>query len=604
MCGIAGIIGPQGATDIERMTDAVRHRGPDGAGVYRHENVSLGHRRLSILDLQGGGQPMRNDDGSVVIVYNGEVFNAPELRRGLEAEGVRFATRNSDTETILRLYERRGQDMLRDLRGLFAFCIYDRKRGQLLLARDHTGIKPLYYTTRNGGLAFASELKALLTLDCVRRDIDSASLGHYLGLQFVPAPATIFSDVRKLPAGCLMRYSLATNELAVERYWTLPIAPDPAPTKAEWVELLRGKIRAAILSWTLSDVPITCSLSGGLDSSIITAVLASSGAKVRTYSLGFTGEGEQEYSELSLAALMARRYGTEHHEIILAPEDLLADLDAMVWHLDEPYGGGLPSWYVYKHIGLEHKVALTGTGGDELFGNYAKWLRYEQPEEQRWATALGQMRATARPELALAAQANPHGFFYHRYMTDATKARILLPGRQAGPAQGTEALLERLWRECACASPRDAVSAIDFQLQLPEEFLLVTDRFSMAHGVEARVPFLDHELVELAYRIPAGLRTSPDDPKHLLRAVAQGLLPEELLHAPKRGFILPLAQWTRGRLAGPIRTLLRPEALRRQGIFTPALWEDIVAPHLAGAADHTYQVWTLFMFQKWHERYC
>ncbi|OIO05547.1 MAG: asparagine synthase (glutamine-hydrolyzing) [Desulfovibrionaceae bacterium CG1_02_65_16] len=607
MCGIAGIVGPQDPADITRMTDALAHRGPDGAGIYREGPVCLGHRRLSIVDLAGGAQPMRTEDGALAIVYNGEVFNAPQIRRELMAEGVRFATRNSDTEAILRLYERRGEEIIAGLRGLFSFAIHDRTRGRIILARDHTGIKPLYYTTRGGGLAFASELKALLTLDRVRRDLDTQSLRHCLAMQFVPAPATIFSDVRKLPAGCLLCYDIASGRAEIRRYWSLPVNPDPIPSREEWVQALRAKIRESILAWTMSDVPITCSLSGGLDSSLITAVLAESGAKVRTYSLGFTGEGEEEYSELNLAALMAKRYGTEHHEIVLAPEDLLTDLDAMVRHLDEPYGGGLPSWYVYKAIGREHKVALTGTGGDELFGNYGKWLRYEQDDPSRLAAILGQTRETARPELDRAALANPRGFFYHRYMTDAAKARFLSPELAAGSgtnaAHDTEALLESLWRESGCASPRDAVAWIDFRLQLPEEFLLVTDRFSMAHGVEARVPFLDHTLVELAFRVPASLRTSPQDPKSLLREAARGLLPEELLRAPKRGFILPLEQWTRGRLAEPIARLLRPEALRRQGLFAPALWDELVAPHLAGKADRTYQVWTLFMFQKWYECY-
>lgn len=606
MCAIAGILGPHDPALAERMCALMTHRGPDGEGFVHdpEARLTLGHKRLSILDPEHGAQPMETPDGSVRIVFNGEIFNAPGLRLELERRGRVFLTRNSDTEVLLHLYAEFGADMLERIMGMYAFCIHDREREMLLLARDRSGIKPLYCSHVQGRFAFASELKALTALPWISRDIDASSLSRYLALQFVPAPRSIFSGVKKLPAGHFLYMPVSQPEFFVRRHWALRFEPEPWRDERECAGRCRQALTAAVKRWSLSDVPIACSLSGGLDSSAIVGLLASGGhpGPLKTYSLGFSGPEGQGLDELDLARDVAAKWGTDHHELILAPEDLLDSLNDMVWSLDEPYGGGLPSWYVFKRMGLDVKVAMTGTGGDELFGNYGKWVRHERPVEEGLRVAASQTGDSEEGLRRLLVRA-PHGALYHRYMTLNSLRGILRGPMAAGLADPPEALLERLWSEPGGDSPRDAVPRLDFTLQLPEEFLLMTDRFSMAHGVEARVPFLDEEMVDVIRRIPPGLRTRNGDYKYLLKLAVGDLLPPRLLDSPKRGFVLPLTDWTRGRLRPRLEAAFEPARLKRQGIFAPTLWRDVIAPHLEGKRDHTQQVWTLFMFQLWFERY-
>lgn len=606
MCGIAGILGPHDPMLVRAACDAQAHRGPDDEGFLEDSQaqLTLGHKRLSILDPKLGRQPMLSADGNLRIVFNGEIFNAPGLRAELEESGRVFATRNSDTEVLLHLYSAYGEEMLARLMGMYAFCIHDKRARKLFLARDRAGIKPLYFTRAGGRFAFSSELKALLGLPWVSRSLDPESLFHYLGLQFVPAPRTIVADVEKLPAGHFLTLDARDMSVRIERHWSLKFEPDPAPTGSEWALRCRETLGRAVSRWSLSDVPLACSLSGGLDSSAIVAFMAlGSNRPPRTYSLGFSGKEAADLDELDLARKVARKWSTDHHEMILDPETLLDDLDAMVWHLDEPYGGGLPSWYVFRHIGRDVKVAMTGTGGDELFGNYGKWLRFEAPGREGLRIAMEQAGETDPEAFRQARNAAPHGALYHKYLTGSAKARLLKPWARPGNPWLSEILIERIWAMPGGDAARDAVARVDFALQLPEEFLLVTDRFSMAHGVEARTPFLDEEMVDLVRSIPAPLRTRPDALKCLFKAAVGDLLPEELLTAPKRGFILPLTDWTRAKLRPRIEAALSPAKLKRHGIFERTVWDEIVLAHLEKKKDLTQQVWTLFMFELWRERF-
>lgn len=604
MCGIAGIVGPRQDNWIEDMCDAMGHRGPNGRGRWEDAFglASFGHVRLSILDLDGGIQPMTNERGWASIVYNGEIFNAPALRKELEREGVRFRTKNSDTEVLLKLYEQYGLAAIDRLNGMFAFAIHDRKNGRIVLCRDRVGIKPLYYARQGERFAFASELKALLTLPWIGREIDKESFSHYLSLQFVPAPRTIFSTIKKLPAGHLLLLDLSGREIETRRYWQLAIRPQEALDREQWIEGIREELDRAIRDWTLSDVPIACSLSGGLDSSYLASVVGQCKTRVNTFTVGFLGTDEEEYNELPLARMTADWIGANHTEIIVEPRGLLDSLDAMVQSLDEPYGGGLPSWFVYAALGKQFKVAMTGTGGDELFGNYLKWLRYESSPAEKVRTILNQTREKPTPEHCELADRYPGGFFFHRYLTAVSK-RAFMAQPFKPHAWDTEILLESIWNSTPAQSPRDKVAVTDFTLQLPEEFLLVTDRFSMAHSVEARVPFLDHQLVEKVFTVPAAIRTRPDNPKWILREIVRSRLPQQIVDAPKRGFIVPLLEWTRGALASRIRDALHPERLKRQGLFDQALWRDLVVPHLEGKVDFSQQIWTVFMFQVWYDHF-
>lgn len=588
MCGIVGIHGPQEEAWIGAMNEAIRHRGPDGEGVWRDRDalLALGMRRLAIIDIPGGRQPMATADGRFVLVFNGEIYNAPALRQKLEERGERFATDHSDTEVLLRLLVREGAAALPKLNGMFAFALYDRAEGRLFCARDRLGIKPFYWTNQEGRFAFASELKALLALPFVAKTLCKESLFHFLSLMYVPGERTIIDGVERLPAGHHLTYRLADGHVAIERWWAPSFTPAPDVAAEEWPALVREKLAAAVRRWSMSDVPIACSLSGGLDSSSVVGFLAESGVKVRTYSLGFTGEGEADWNELPLAREVASRWRTDHHELVLDPETLLEDLDAMVWALDEPYAGGLPSWSVFKTMARDVKVGLTGTGGDELFGNYGKWRALEP----------GLFRRKTRDAAAFRTR------FFERvyYFSDADK-RALLEG--VDKVEDTAAMLWRLYRSAPSDEPRDAVAWTDLATQLPEEFLMMTDRFSMAHGLEARTPFLDHELVELAYSIPASLRTRRGDLKYLLRKAVAPVLPRPLLNAPKKGFVIPLKLWFRGRLRPLVEHLLAPERLARQGIIRPEFYAKWVRPHLEGSADHTNKVFAALMFQLWHRRF-
>jgi asparagine synthase (glutamine-hydrolysing) len=615
MCGIAGVVGPGGRDELEGLLRRLHHRGPDGDGVYedREQRVGLVNTRLAILDIEGGEQPMASDDGLVTLVFNGEIFNAPELRRTLEQAGVCFRSDHSDTEVVLRLYEQRGEAMLGELNGMFALAIHDRRRRVVIVARDRFGIKPLYYAERGNGLAFASELRALLPLDGVSRELDPTSLFHFVSLRFVPGERSIFRGTKRLPAGHLLRADLDSHRIDVERWYRLEFEPDHSRSRDEWVELLRERLDAAVRRWALSDVPVACSLSGGIDSSAVLALLASAGGKdIRSYTLGFATRDAHSLDELPLARAQAERWGSEHHELIVDSSELINDLPNMVVALDEPYGGGLPSWYVFEFMSRDVKVALTGTGGDELFGNYRRF----EPFEGR----LARLARRAGPLAALAGEASrlPLGargqaglsrlgalhadsfaanyFDLAYYFTDEVKRELLA----VAPDEETAPYLASIFAESGSRSHRDSVLYLDVSTQLVDEFLLMTDRFSMAHSLEARVPFLDNELVDLVAAMPPEIRTSRDAPKGLLRDAVADLLTPGHLTAPKQGFVFPLGAWLRGELRPLAERLLSDERLQRQGLFRPGLAARFLEPHLAGSADETERLWPLLMFQLWH----
>jgi asparagine synthase (glutamine-hydrolysing) len=634
MCGIVALSGFKEVNVLSAMSDLLTHRGPDDRGqlVNPDDGVALAMRRLSIIDLEGGHQPMANEDGTIWVVANGEIYNAPDLRPDLEARGHRFATTNSDTEVLLHLYEEKGPDLLEDLNGMYAFVIYDQARQLLFGARDRLGIKPLYYWTGTGRFACASELKALLLLPNVARQVNLQSLYHYLTLLYVPDEASIIQDLCRLPPGHRFVYDLCKQELNIDRYWQPRFGTQENHSEREWAEQLRAGLRQAVSRWTLSDVPIACSLSGGLDSPAIIGLLAELGhPHIRTYTLGFAGTGERAWDETERARLVAQRWGTDHHEFHLEPDELLEDLVSMVWHLDEPYGGGLPSWYVFREMSRDVKVGLTGTGGDELLGSYGKFRIYETNPMLRAALALrrytqGVGGALAQVSTPFAALANrlppswrwighgrllsqlphmlgePFGHYYYAnsfYLSDADKRTSVLQPTD-GSLQNTSSYLQGLYDSQAMSHVRNGLAAVDIRTQLAEEFLFMTDRFSMAHSLEARVPLLDHELVEMVYRIPARMRTRGDDLKYLFKRAVEDLIPPELLDAPKSGFVIPVQLWLRGPLRPLVQSLLDAERLQQQGIFDPQFYARWVLPHLEGRRDHTWQIWAALMFQLWY----
>lgn len=616
------------------MNMSVVHRGPDDAGEYRdpQADVALAMRRLSILDLAGGHQPLSNEDGSVWIVYNGEIYNSPLLRPLLEAKGHLFQTSHSDTEILVHLYEDKQENMLADLNGMFAFVIYDRNRQLLFGARDRLGIKPLYYWEQPGLFAFASELKSFLPLPGLRREIDLTALYHYMSLLYVPGENSILQGVKRLMPGHWFKFDLRTRALTIRQYWDIDVHRVENRSAAEWREIIRTELREAVRRWTLSDVPVGCSLSGGIDSSAIVGLLGEMGhPHIKTYSLGFAGQGEEEWNELPMARQVARRWNTEHHELILDPKSLLDDLVQMVWHLDEPYAGGLPAWYVFRFMRETVTVGLTGTGGDENFGNYGKYRIFESSliagavlahretyesvsRNMAWLWQPCSQLAQSVPDSWIGLQrkkrlanlldfgGGPIGRYYFNpwyYFSDNAK-RIAVFQMQADGVMDTALMLQALFDSARTNDVRNGIAYLDFKTQLADEFLMMTDRLSMAHSLEARVPFLDHKFVEMIFRIPSSVRTRSDDLKYLLKKAVGDLLPDSILSVQKRGFVIPIRLWLRGPLRPLAERLLSPERLRRQGLYRPSFYGCYVRPHLEGRADFTWQVWAALMFQLWH----
>lgn len=598
MCGIVGYTGTADSSFIQKMNAVQHHRGPDEAGIVYHEEgqVHLAMKRLSIQDVEGGHQPMYTPDHNYCIVFNGEIFNAPEIRKQLELKGYTFQTNSSDTEVVLLLYRDIGIDCLNRLNGMFAFVIHDKEKKILFGGRDPFGIKPFHYALSQNQFAFSSELKSLIQLPWISAEINPQAVSHYLSFQTVPAPYSIYKSVTKLPAGHAFQYNLDSRQFKTWKYWKPEFGTQLMDSKKLSREIAE-RFQEAVNRWMLSDVPVACSLSGGLDSSLVTAAAVKYAGRLSTFSLGFSDMPWLD--ERPLAAKVAEKWNTQHTEIIISADDLLKSIPAMVHSLDEPYAGGLPSWFVFKAIHeAGFKVALTGSGGDELFGNYAKWTRFSPI-----TTLLQQLRTAWRYRKAHLKDIllNPHGSLLYPYFNEGEKSKYLLLPDFIASTKSSSGFLENIWSACSSHSEIDRVAWTDIQVQLPEEFLFMTDRFSMAHAVEARTPFLDKEFAEFIYSIPASQRTQKDELKYLLKSSMGHLLPDELLNAPKKGFTLPMLDWMRTGLKEQVEYLLGFEFLKQQGIFRPDIYTRYTKPFLEGKKFPEWELWTLLLFQFWYQ---
>jgi len=619
MCGICGLVAGERerAPDREvvaRMSGRLVHRGPDDDGVFCEGPVALAARRLSIIDLAGGHQPIENEDGSAVVVQNGEIYNYRELKRELEGRGHRFAT-DCDTEVLVHGYEEWGETFVERLRGMFAIALWDKRRQRLLLARDRFGIKPLYYRDVGGGLAFASELKAMLEQPGFSREIDPQAVAAYLAFNSIPAPLTIFKEARKLPPGYLLTWQ--GGEVALRRY----ARPGPPPAggvrggsaeelAAELREVLDDSVRAHLVA----DVPVGVLLSGGIDSGGL-AALASRHVDepLRTFSIGFEEEG---FNELSRARLVAERYGTDHHELVLRP-NAVELLPKLVEAFDEPFGdsSALPTYLVSELAVGEVKVALSGEGGDELFGGYYTYVA------DLLARRVGRLAALARPLAeALPSRTDRVGFDYKakRFARAAAlpplerhhgwkeifspQARADLAGPGASAWDPLDLYRER-YAETAGAEPLARMQDVDLGIYLADDLLVKTDRLSMAHSLELRVPFLDPRVADFAFSLPTNLKVRGFAKKRLLRQALAPLLPREIVHGRKQGFSIPIAAWLRGPLEPFAREVLAPSAVARQGLLDPAAVTPILDRHIAGQEDLSRQIWGLMALTLWFDRY-
>ncbi len=620
MCGIAGILLRDGDTvrqqPLESMTTVLAHRGPDGAGFFRRGPVGLGHRRLAIIDLVAGDQPMFNEDRSVALVFNGEIYNFRELRGELQTRGWRFRTA-SDTEVLLRAYEAFGADCLQHLRGMFAFAVWDERRRRLFLARDRVGIKPLVYSWDGRRLLFASEVKAILQDPLVPRRLDWEALRDYLTLHYIPSPRTIFQGICKLPPACFLTLDLDTGEPEVRRYWDLRFAPSPERSEAEWLEGLRWHLRDAVGSQLVSDVPIGAFLSGGMDSSTVVALMArATQGQVRTFSIGFD---EADFDELAHARRVARHHGTQHFEFIVKP-DALAVLPRLIWQFDEPFAdsSALPTYYVSK-ITREHvTVALSGDGGDENFLGYLRYARALALHDRLdrgpglLARALFRLARRLLPETARGQGyfemlgANPVERYFRlvAFQRSETLRRLLTPDALAHVGPGvTPALFRDLGATGAARDYASTLQYVDVRCYLPEDILTKVDKTSMLVSLETRVPLLDHVLMEFVATMPTALKFNEGAGKAILKRAMADELPSEILTRRKMGFGLPLAAWLRRELSDYVRDVLEARQTRERGLLEPRAVSALLDEHQVGARDRSSQIWALLCLEEWARRW-
>jgi asparagine synthase (glutamine-hydrolysing) len=611
MCGICGIVALRGAPDRERleaMSATLVHRGPDSAGVVLQSAAALAARRLSIIDLETGDQPIANEDASVHVVQNGEIYNYRELRAELERAGHAFRT-HGDTEVLVHAYEEWGDAFPRRLRGMFAVAIWDGPRARLLLARDAFGIKPLYYRVSTEGLEFASELRAL-----PRGEIDLDALDAFLAFNSIPSPLTIFRDTRKLRAGHVLTWESGT--LRLERYANpAPAAADALRNDddAELIEECRARIRDSVRAHLVSDVPVGVLLSGGVDSGLLAALAAEESREpLRTFSIGFE---ESSFDELVEARRVAERYATDHHELVLRPDAALL-LPALAEAFDEPFAdsSALPTYLVSELAARHVKVALSGEGGDELFGGYYTYAA------DLLAERIGGLARVARPLVELLPSSSAKASLDYRAKRFARAAhlpplerhhgwkeifspelRAELTGRRNG-FDPVDVYRER-FAETEGAELLARLQDVDRAVYLVDDLLVKTDRASMAHSLEARVPFCDPVVASFAHALPTRQKVRGLRKKLLLRRAAAPLLPRSIVYGRKRGFSIPAAAWLRGELEPFARATLSAETLRRQGFFDPRTVERLIDDHVLRREDRSRQLWGLLAFTLWHEHH-
>lgn len=635
MCGICGKVyydrsRPAQREGLAKMCYTLLHRGPDEQRVVTRGQVGLASARLAIIDVEGGHQPLSNEDGTVWIAYNGEVYNFPQLRAQLQRAGHRFAT-DSDTETLVHLYEERGDDFVCSLNGMFALAIWDEREQRLVLARDHLGIKPLYYAQLTDRLVFGSEIKALLA-DGIDNEIDPLALHDYLSLNYVPGPRTIFSTVRKLLPGHILTFEAASQTLAerprmdIRRFWDLPRPEARTPrlrSSGDLEKSLLTLLREAVHDQMISDVPIGAFLSGGLDSSIVVALMSEvSDRPVQTFSVGFQ---EQSYNELPYARIVAERFNTDHHELVLEP-GAHEVVTAMIDYFDEPFADwSAVAVYAVSQLAARHvKVALSGDGGDEVFGGY---YTYQADKLAAYYRRLPKFLGASlipglvdlipvsdrKVSLEFKLKRFVHGgslpplaahFAWKDFLSEEMKARLYSPGSLDGvQLRPSVATMQEYYDAYPTPDLINRLLYVDTKAQLVDDMLTKVDRMSMAHSLEVRVPLLDLRLVEFMACLPGDLKVRHLELKYLLKRVAAGLLPEEILRRPKAGFHVPIPRWIKTDLGELIDERLAPRAVADQGLFNPSMVTEMLEAHRRGRRDHSRNIWNLLIFSLWYERY-
>lgn len=619
MCGICGLIDGRGVdrAALKLMTDTLSYRGPDDDGFYQDEMAGLGHRRLSIIDLNGGHQPISNEDGSIWIVFNGEIYNYQDIRPRLEANH-RFAT-NSDTEVIVHLYEEMGERCVTELRGMFAFAIWDRRDHSLFIARDHLGQKPMFYTQQPGWFGFASEIKALLAVEPSLRQVDPRGLHQYLTLRIIAPPLTMFAGVHKLPPGHTL--TLKNGQVKIERYWDVQYEPKYQLSEADILDELDRRVQETVSYHMVSDVPVGAFLSGGMDSSIIVGMMSKlTDQPIKTFSVGVPFG---KFSELPYARRVAEKYKTQHFEEMINPS-LIQVLPDLVWHLDEPSDPlSAPMYYISRMARREVKVVLGGDGGDELFGGYDRYYGNRYVDYYAFLP-----RAFRKNFMGQLLNAMPDGFWYkslsHRlkwmnqmsfdqggrryahslsYFYFNEELRDSLYGDRLKASLGEFDPEESIYSYFDCKNATELVDKMlyaDSMVRLPDHSVMILDRTTMANGLEARAPFMDHRLAEFVARIPASLKVHGRTLRYIQSRLAERYLPPEVLHRKKQGFASALPYLLADEFRRLFTVFLSDSHLVRDGYFKQEPIRKLLTEHLSGKVDHGNRLWLLCNSEIWY----
>ncbi|MEK6775503.1 MAG: asparagine synthase (glutamine-hydrolyzing) [bacterium] len=622
MCGIAGIAGRSDPALVGKMCYALSHRGPDDQGIFSDQGISLGMRRLAIIDCQGGHQPIHNEDKSVWIVFNGEIYNYKKIRSGLVRRGHTFTT-SSDTEVIVHLYEEYGEECLGHLRGMFAFAIWDRSKETLFLARDRLGIKPLIYTFDGENIVFASEIRALLDAGISQDGFDPEALNYFLTYLYVPSPRSMFRSIRKLPPAHTLTY--CRGKVRIRRYWDLHMQEDRARPEerdeGDYREEAASMLRESVRMHLVSDVPLGAFLSGGMDSACVVALMSEySSGPVKTFTIGY-GEEDASFNELDSARIVADAFGTDHHEFILQP-DVVSLLPDIIRAIGEPFAdsSAIPTYLISRETRKHVTVALSGIGGDEVFAGYPRYLgarlsgiydvipgyirRYlfapladRLPESTRSRNVTGWIKRFARGGLL-----DPVSRYlsWITFFSPEMKEGLYSDDFKSLLRNHNETDIHRhFFDQEGKLDYVQSVTSLDLNTYLPDDLLLMGDAMSMAHSLELRVPFCDHKLIEFMLMVPTGMKMKGWHLKGMLRSMMKGLLPPEILMKKKQGFMVPIGVWFKRDLQGFVRdTLLSGQAMGR-GVFNPSFVERMVRDHFEGKQVYTHQIWALLTFEIW-----
>ena len=591
MCGIFGINQSKDHNFIKKFIELQNHRGPDSKNFYLNNKVTLIHNRLSILDLQYGDQPMIYN--GKVIVYNGEIFNSPTIRKNLEKIGYSFKTKNSDTEVLLKLYDYKGAEMLNELNGMFAFVIYDIKKNILFGAVDQFSNKPLYYSLAGDNFAFSSEIKPLLKLKQIDNELCFNSINKYFQLQYIPFGDTIYKNINKLNNSNYFEYNLNSKKIDIQKY-SKKIHKVEFNSYKDIIIAGRNALEQSVKNWSLSDVPIIFSLSGGLDSSLISSIYSNiSKKRIETVTVGFD-DVNKDQDERSFAKIISKNINSLHHEIVINSNNFLKDMDVIFENLCEPYAGSLASWYVYKNLSNK-KVIFTGTGADELFGNYGKWKNYllsdffiKNIHKNLFSQNLKNIK-------------HFYGYMYKKIFYENELNKLILKNQNY--SNDLNLIIHSLVQNKKF-DPKKNIQEIDFNLQLPWEFLYITDRLSMLNSIEARTPFLDDEMINYIKNVPSEYLSKMTNSKILLKDIARKYIPDEIINRKKKGFVLPKETWLKKELKNQLIYFASKEFLSKQEIFSYSYLDNLLKKFFSSNKNInlTEKTWTFFIFQFWYEK--